>query len=153
MSGASAPTSLPSLGSETDGLAFDGSGNLYAAYRNGKKQAGIEYYALGTTIPKDLGISLDQPQGLVIDPAGNVLVAQTGGVNTVDVFPPGQTTPSQQISFSGAPTELALTSSGSTLFVSVLPGAIDKVPLSRPTPLALITGLENLQGVAITPGF
>jgi len=82
-------------GVEVDGLAFDQQGNLYAAYRTAPEGSGsIEEFAPGSTQGQILGMDLDQPQGLIVDTSGNIVVAITGGPNSLLVFPPGSQTPS-----------------------------------------------------------
>jgi sugar lactone lactonase YvrE len=151
-SGSTTATTLPSLGSETDGLAFDASGTLYAAYRNGIS-GGIEVFATGATSPTDLGINLNQPQGLVVDAAGNIVAVETGGTNTVDFFPPGSTTPSQQIGIPETPTQVALTAKDTAFFVSTLAGKIYELALSVENPRTKIRHLASLQGTALYPAF
>jgi len=72
---------LQTLGAEVDGLALDRAGNLYAAYRtsDGDGAGGIEYFAGGTGAGRDLGITLDGPQGLLVDSKGNIFAVETQG--------------------------------------------------------------------------
>lgn len=77
------------------GLALDADGNLYAsvALRSGGR---IIKFPPNSTQGQDLGINLKFPGRLAIDPAGN-LIACDQGVPAVDIFPPGATQPSKQI--------------------------------------------------------
>jgi sugar lactone lactonase YvrE len=155
MNGSTSATTLPSLGSETDGMSFDASGSLYAAYRNGNA-GGIEVFAAGATTPTDLGISLNQPQGLAIDPAGNLLVVETGGTDRVDVFAPNEVSASQRIKIPQTPTELALKPRDESFLISTLANEIYKVKpaVPNPTPKVIISsGLSGLQGTAVYPAF
>lgn len=78
------------------GLAFDGSGNLYVAQPNENTcpQAGaIEVYAPGQVAPSR-GIKECAPYGLDFDAAGDLYVVTqnyTGHNGTIDEFDPGQT--------------------------------------------------------------
>jgi hypothetical protein len=113
---------LQTPGIEADGLAFSRSGDLYVAYRgyssSSSEFAGIVVFRGGHGRPHDLGIRLNGPQGLAIDPAGDILVAETNGVNRVDMFPPGATAPSETWPMSCIPTGLAFDRVASALFVS-----------------------------------
>ncbi|MGC2407064.1 MAG: hypothetical protein WA431_11710 [Candidatus Cybelea sp.] len=74
---------LQTSGAEADGVDFDSQGNLYVAYRTSdRKRHSIEEFAPGSTHGKVLGMTLNEPQGLIVDNRGNILVvarAQTPG--------------------------------------------------------------------------
>ena len=86
------------LGSETDGMAEDGQGNLYVAYR--EASGSIAEFGPGLTNKRHLGIRIDQPQGLLVDRAGNIIVVESAA-DRIDVFPPGAQTPSVTVTISG----------------------------------------------------
>jgi hypothetical protein len=102
---------IQTAGSEADGLGFDSAGNLYVAYR-ASGGASIERFAPHAKQGHILGMHLNQPQGLVIDELGNIVVAETAAPqdNFIDVFPPGSIAPSQRRRLRNmrVPTELAL---------------------------------------------
>jgi hypothetical protein len=108
---------IQTFGGEVDGINFDAEGNLYAAYRGPLGGGGIERFLKGSSVGSDLGIVVDQPQGLVVDRSGNIIVAETG-VNRIEVFPPGQTTAGRTLAYRGAPTGVQLGRDERSLFVS-----------------------------------
>jgi DNA-binding beta-propeller fold protein YncE len=112
---------LQTPGGEADGMALDKHENLYVAYRN-SGQGSIVEYAPGSTQGQIIGMTLDQPQGVVVDPKGNVVATETGSTNRIDVFPPGSTTESLEVPMpSGSvATELAIDCQENALFVSGL---------------------------------
>jgi sugar lactone lactonase YvrE len=94
---------------------------------------------------------LDQPQGLVVDGNGNILAAETGGTNRIDVFLPGAQTPSREIPIpnSYTPTQLALKRNGTRLLVSTNDGWLYEVlyPLqSQPQLLTKVFDPTLVQG-------
>jgi DNA-binding beta-propeller fold protein YncE len=143
------------LGLETDGMAVDGQGNLYVAYR-GEHSGSVAEFGPGLTHKRHLGISVDQPQGLLVDRAGNIIVVESAA-DRIDVFPPGATTPSVTVTISGIRNlaELAMQNSETTLWVSSLGGYV----YSMPYPLTSSTvpseyekiGRKELNGIAVTP--
>jgi DNA-binding beta-propeller fold protein YncE len=93
---------LQTPGVEADGMAFDRHGNLYVAYRTCPSGSGsIEKFAPGSTQGHVIGMALSDPQGVIVDSHGNVVVDETGTANNrldrIDVFPPGSKTPSLQV--------------------------------------------------------
>ena len=142
------------LGYETDGMAEDGQGDLYVAYR-GKASGSIAEFGPGLTNRRHLGIRIDQPQGLLIDRAGNIIVVESAA-DRIDVFPPGATTPSVTVTISGISNlaELAMQNSERTLWVSSLGGYVYSMPYpltpsTVPTEYEKITGESN--GIAVSP--
>jgi hypothetical protein len=110
-------------GSEADGMDFDTSGNLYVAYRTYYSYygtGGIEVFPKGSTQGHEIGISLDQPQGLIVTNNGTILAVQTGYGQQIDVFAPGTTTPSLQLQVPYTPTQMAITQAERNLRVSTL---------------------------------
>jgi NHL repeat len=143
------------LGSETDGMAEDGQGNLYVAYR-GKYSGSIAEFGPGLTHKRHLGIRVDQPQGLLVDRAGNIIVVESAA-DRIDVFPPGATMPSVTVTISGINNlaELAMQNSETTLWVSSLGGYVYSMPYpltssTVPTEYEKI-GRKELNGIAVTP--
>jgi hypothetical protein len=148
---------LQTPGVETDGLALDDNGNLYAAYRtgNGDTDGGIVVFEQGTGTGQDLGITLDAPQGLAIDGAGNLIVAQTQEASNVVAFQPGQTQPfAQTAHIDGAPTGIALNRGEGRLFFSDLAAEVERVRSPSLTNLEQFTvdyTLTAVQGMALSP--
>lgn len=106
-------------GVEADGLDFDVQGNLYVAYRTSSRGTGsIEEVNPHTGAGTVLGMTLNQPQAVVVTNEGTILAVETGGTDRVDVFPPGYQTPTLEVGLSKVPTQLAITSHQNLLFVS-----------------------------------
>ena len=145
-------------GVEADGMDFDQSGNLYVAYRTQYNSAGgsVEEFAPGSTTGTILGMSLNQPQGLIVDKSGNISVAETGGTNRIDYFPVGTITPSLTIPIPETPGEMALTQFYAWVYLSAEGGDIYKMayPFTASTQLQVLDTLPSgsePQGVAISP--
>ena len=142
------------LGSEADGMAEDGQGNLYVAYR-GKASGSIAEFGPGLTKKRHLGVRIDEPQGLLVDRAGNIVVVESAA-DRIDVFPPGAKTPSVRVSISGIGNlaELAMQNNETTLWVSSEGGFVYSMPYpltasTVPTEYEQINGGAN--GVAVSP--
>jgi hypothetical protein len=108
-------------GREVDGMDFDQQGNLYAAYRRCGRRGGIVKFAPGSTEGQRLDIKVYQPQGLIVDDDGNILVADSGsGAPRLDFYRVGKRYPALKfkLPFLNYPVQLAITSDESRLFVS-----------------------------------
>jgi DNA-binding beta-propeller fold protein YncE len=145
------------LGSETDGMAEDGQGNLYVAYRGvGKlRLSSIVEFAPGLKNMRHLGMKIDQPQGLLVDSAGNIVVVESVA-DRIDVFPPEATTPSVTVTISaiGNLAELAMQNNETTLWVASEGGFVYSMPYpltpsTVPTEYEEIAGESN--GIAVSP--
>jgi sugar lactone lactonase YvrE len=146
---------LHGFGIEVDGLAFDASGNLYAAYRRSDSpgDAGIEMFAPGTEKGADLSVALTAPQGLAVDAAGDILVAETQGIDRIDVFHPGQTTPYRRRHVANVPTEIQFDRVDGALYISSLDNRIYKTAypqLRRPHVRIYRDLTPGVQGVAVS---
>lgn len=153
---------LQTPGVEADGMDFDSSGNLYVAYRTSSRGNGsIEEFPAGSSKGTILGMTLDQPQSVIVMPTGTILAVETGGPNRIDVFPPGYTKPVLQVGVSKVPTQLAVTDTYGSLYVSSFSN--DSVYVT-PYPLQIhgdpnhlhekinATGLGTVQGIALNNG-
>lgn len=111
---------LKTPGYETDGIALDSSGKLYVAYRTTLYSGSIEEFTPGSTQGQILGMSIIQPQGMIVTSDGTILLVQTGPADGVYVFPRGSTNPSLKLSmnFFETPAQIALTGPEHKLFVS-----------------------------------
>jgi hypothetical protein len=118
---------LQTPGIEADGMDFDRQGNLYVAYRSSDGTGSIEEFAPGTTQGKILGMSLNQPQGVIVDKAGNIIVVETANTSIgphIDVFPPGQLTPSVELPIPNIPNQLAIRQTEPSLFIAAEEGPV-----------------------------
>jgi DNA-binding beta-propeller fold protein YncE len=152
---------LQTPGVEADGMAFDRHGNLYVAYRTCPSGDGsVEKFAPGSSEGTVLGMSLSDPQGIVVDGHGNIVVDETGTLNDrieqIEVFPPGSTTASLVIPMAGGnlPIELSLGRDEKYLFIAGLySGAAygTKYPLGSQSLLFVKDQVSAVvQGVTIT---
>jgi hypothetical protein len=152
--GSSVPIAHTLLGSEADGMAFDAQGNLYVAYRRTGPNCSIAEFGPGLTNKHLLGMTINQPQGLLVDSAGNLVVVESA-LDDIKVFPPGATTPSVTLPISsyGNLAELAMQSSETTLWVSSEGGYVYSMPYPL-TPSTIPTEYENTgdfsNGIAVT---
>jgi hypothetical protein len=133
---------------------LDGAGNLYAAYRN-SIESGIEYFAQGSGPGQNLGMTLEAPQGLVVDANDNIYVAETQGTNQIAGFHQGDTSPFAQTSLDADPTGLQLGAAQKHLYDSTRSGTVEKIAypgLGSVTPWVKDKNvLDAVQGLALSP--
>jgi hypothetical protein len=152
--GNNAPIAQAKVGYEADGLAEDGQGDLFVAYRE-HRRASIAEFGPGLKDKRQaLGAVLDQPQGLLVDRAGNIVVVESQA-KRIDVFPPGASRPSVSLTISGIGNlaELAMQDHESTLWVSSEEGYVYSMPYpltasTIPTQYDVVG--SNGNGVAVT---
>jgi hypothetical protein len=120
-------------GSQANGIAIDGNGNIYVADQNGSVYAynssGVSQATLTTWTAADGGPgAFNQPEGLAVDANNNLYVADSGN-GWVEVFPPystwntpAATTEWNQLSGAGVtfsiPSAVAVDPSSGTIFVA-----------------------------------
>lgn len=146
---------LQTPGGEADGLALDKHENLYVAYRGGGGSGSIEEFAPGSTQGQVIGMTLDEPQGVIVDSSGNVVATETGPTNRIDVFPPGSTTASLEVPMpqGSVATELAIDCKEKLFYVSGLYSGIVygvKYPLPGQTLFVQDQVSAIIQGATIT---
>jgi hypothetical protein len=152
--GNNVPIAHVRLGSEGDGMAEDANGNLYVAFRRTGAISSIAEFGPGLTNKRLLGMTINQPQGLLVDSAGNLVVVESVYDN-IDVFPPGATTPSVTVTLRGIDNlaELAMQNSETTLWVSSEEGYVYSMPYPL-TPSTVPTQYEYTNdpgnGIAVT---
>jgi hypothetical protein len=156
---------LQTPGVEADGMGFDSEGNLYVAYRTQQNAAGgsIEEFAPGSTVGTSLGMTLDQPQGLIVDGDGGINVVETGGTQSVAHFPAGKTKPTQVVTDTTSRQsifQLALDRKTSELYIAANMPNTGQV-LTLLSPFTTSSSLEQLlsvdkdhwlTGIALTNG-
>ncbi|MGA2758732.1 MAG: hypothetical protein ABSF08_00245 [Candidatus Cybelea sp.] len=147
---------LQTPGIEADGMDFDQQGNLYVAYRTSDGTGSIVEFAPGSTQGTVLGMSLNQPQGVLVDNKGNIVVVETGAASRIDVFPPGQQTPSVEVNVANTPNQLATRQTEPRLFIAAEGGTVYGIRYHflRKHPRAYVKEeLGSLiQGVALSNG-
>jgi len=87
-------SSHPGFGS---GLAVDGNGRLYASYHDSSGHGWVYRYPKGSTNGTNLDLATHTPAGLLLDRAGDLVVADATLPAAIQVFPPGATQPSQVV--------------------------------------------------------
>ncbi|HVR47748.1 MAG TPA: hypothetical protein VMT95_14045 [Candidatus Binatia bacterium] len=152
--GTNVPIKKVRLGSEEDGMAFDSQGNLYVAYRRTGINSSVAEFGPGLSNKRLLGMTINQPQGLVVDSAGNIVVVESAS-DDIKVFPPGATTPSLTLTLSpnGNLAELAMQNSETTLWVSTEGGEVYSMPYpltasTKATEYEQVNGFSN--GIVVT---
>ena len=100
-------------------VALDANNNLYAACANTNQ---VYEFPPGSTQGTNLGLMLGgEPHGIAFDSSGNLVIAVSAAPNSgsvVDVFPPGNTKPSKQISGVFQPFMIAFDRSQRHLYVA-----------------------------------
>jgi hypothetical protein len=144
------------IGYPPHGVALDAHGNVYVSYNTGAHGAGpgtVNEYPPGSTKGKNLKLPIEWAAGDVIDGSGNLLVADQSAA-AVDVFPPGSSTPSQQITQGlSDPVNLAFDASFKHLYVedAVVDGVLVYDYPSGTYVTTLNNGATAISGVAVYP--
>ncbi len=130
-------------------LAFDSSGALYAANKQGST---VTKYTPGSTSPTATLTGLNGPDALAFDAAGNLYVANyfAGNSGTISVFHPGAVHPSATLTGVAYPVALAVDRNGN-LFVANSGNASTTVSEFAPgatKPTASLTGLSAPDALA-----
>ncbi|HEX3671875.1 MAG TPA: hypothetical protein VHT92_09265 [Candidatus Cybelea sp.] len=95
-------------------LATDANDNLYAS-----EGSNVYEFAPGSTSGKDLNLNIGSPGALEVDKSGNIIVIDESS-NAIDVFPAGQTQPSEKIPVTaGSPFALSLNKKETAVFATV----------------------------------
>lgn len=116
--GKTAPSLTVSLDNETpENLAVDGSDNLYIQYFGGTLGSGVIEVPPGQTSGTDLNLVIGSASALSVDEAGNIVIIDQGD-SSLDVFPPGQTSPSKTLALGGYPFEMSMNKAEKQVFVS-----------------------------------
>jgi hypothetical protein len=153
--GSTTPTTTIPFATYPDGVALDRHNKLYVAY-NDSTNSDIEVlkFRPASTKGKNLGIHVKYGSagGLTFDKNGNLLLDDQS-LPGVDVFPPGATTPSQQITGFSLAYQIALNHKDTHLFVSD-PGGSSVAEVAYPSGKPIRTfssGLSGAFGVATSP--
>jgi sugar lactone lactonase YvrE len=150
---------LRTRGNEADGMDFDQQGNLYVAYRNGNgsSSGNIEEFAPGSKRGQVLGMTLNQPQGVIVDDKRNILAVETGNADRIDLFAPGARGPLIEVPMPNGdtPTQLAISQKENRLFVTGYSGTVyvTHYPLHAKSSLSAKDDAQALiQGIASSNG-
>jgi hypothetical protein len=116
--GKTAPSLTISLASELpENLAVDGSNNLYIQYLGGTLGSGVIEVPPGQTSGTDLNLVIGSASALSVDKKGNIVIIDQGD-SSLDVFPPGQTSPSKTVALGGSAFEMSMNSAEKEVYVS-----------------------------------
>ncbi len=153
--GSTTPTTTIPFATFPAGVALDTHNKLYVAYSDPTKgDIEVLKFAPGSTKGKNLGIHIkfDNPGGLAFDKKGDLLLDDQS-LPAVDVFPPGATSPSQQIKGFSLAYQIALNKKDKRLFVSDPFGpSVEEVAYPSGTPIrSFSSGLAGAFGVATSP--
>ncbi len=136
-------------GSFPEGLALDSSGNLYVAFNSSDGE--VMEFGPGSPGGKNLGIHVGYVGGLTIDHANDLLLDDQN-LPGVDVFPPGSTTPSEQITGFQLAFDVALNHTNTKLWVSSpFTPAVYGVSYPDGKIVDTISALKSAFGVATSP--
>lgn len=153
--GSTTPTTTIPFATFPAGVALDRHNKLYVAYfdsNNGDIE--VLKFAPGSTKGKNLGIhvKLDNPGGLAFDKKDDLLLDDQS-LPGVDVFPPGATSPSKQLTGFSLAYQIALNHKDTHLFVSDPFGpSVEEVAYPSGTHIrSFSSGLSGAFGVATSP--
>jgi len=129
--------------------ALDSSNNLYVTY----DFCCVEKFAPGSTTGTDLGIVLSANGGIQIDGSNNVVVANQVNTPMIEVFPPGQTSPSQVFGQEGDPNPIRFDHKAKHLYVGEpTSSTVNVYAYPSGTKVNTITsGVDFPAGVALSP--
>jgi hypothetical protein len=135
-----------------EGLAIDSNGNRYVAFNSSDGE--VLEFPPNSSSGTNLGIHVGYVGGLTIDKNNDLLLVDQN-LPGVDVFPPGSSTPSQQIKGFTLAYAVALNKRNSQLFVSTPFGSPPKVSrVAYPAGTiddTITSGLSSAFGVATSP--
>ncbi len=153
--GSTTPTTTIPFETFPAGVALSTKNKLYVAYSDPtNNDIEVLRFAPGSTKGKNLGIHIkyDSAGGLAFDKTGDLLLDDQS-IAAVDVFPPGATTPSQQIKGFSLAYQIALNHKNKRLFVSDPFGpSVAEVAYPGGTRIqSFSSGLAGAFGVATSP--
>ncbi|HEX3368525.1 MAG TPA: hypothetical protein VHS56_03035 [Candidatus Cybelea sp.] len=153
--GSTTPTTTIPFATYPAGVALNAHNKLYVAYGDPtNNDIEVLKFTPGSTKGKNLGIHIkyDNAGGLAFDKKDDLLLDDQS-LPGVDIFPPGATTPSQQIKGFNLAYQIALNRKNTHLFVSDPFGpSVQEVAYPSGTPiLSFSSGLSGAFGVATSP--
>jgi hypothetical protein len=112
--GQTTPSLTISMTDTPEYLATDSSDNLYAS-----TGLGVWEFPSGSTTGSELNLTIGSPGAIEVDKSGDIILVDDSSALSIDVFPLGQSTPSQVIPDTGNdPFALSLSRSNKKLYVS-----------------------------------
>jgi len=146
------PSQTINVNGGPEGIALDKNNNLFVAYNDATFGDGeVLQFSPGSTVGTNLGIHVGYVGGATVDSNQNLLVVDQN-VPEVDVFPPGQTTPSERITGFPLAFDIALTVSNERLWVTQPFTAVNEVLYPSGKHINSITNtITSAFGVATSP--
>jgi sugar lactone lactonase YvrE len=146
------PSHIIDVNGGPEGIALDKNNDLFVAYNDITSNDGeVLEFAPGSTTGTNLGIHIGNAGGATIDSNQNLLVVDQN-IPGVDVFPPGQTKPSEQITGFSLAFDIALTASDDRLWITQPFTAVNEVRYPSGKHIDSITNtITTAFGVATSP--
>jgi hypothetical protein len=150
-SGATTPSVTITMSTSPEYLATDSSDNLYVS-----TGLGVWEFPPGSTTGTELSLDMGSPSGIEVDKSGDIIVIDSSAL-TIDVFPPGQSSPSVTINDSpNDPFALSFSKSEKKLYVSAIDASGDFIvqQLDYPNGTTFTNKLTNGGGlwpIAVSP--
>ncbi len=112
--GETSPSLTIPISTAPEYLATDSSDNLYVS-----TGLGVWEFAPGSTSGTELDLSIGSPGAIEVDKSGDIILVDDSSALSIDVFPPGQSSPSKVIPDTGEdPFALSLSKSEKKLYIS-----------------------------------
>jgi hypothetical protein len=104
-------------------MAVDKAGNVFVGYSGANFTSGIGEFVHGKGAMRQIDQSVD-PMALVVDPAGNLVadVLSSGDTSTMEIYPPGKTTPGASIANLPSMFEFSFTADGKQFYAADMSG-------------------------------
>ncbi len=152
--GSSSPTVTITLLTYPEGLTFDKSRHLFAAWNEGSPFVGhVSKCQRMRAVCVDQGIMAGQSAGLTLDLAGDVVLGDQAN-HAINVYPPHSTKPSRSISVPGGdPIKFALDKREKKIYVAdYVNNKVEIYDYTAGTQFGMIsTGLQSAWGVSLSP--
>jgi len=152
--GSSSPTVTITLLTYPEGLVFDKSRHLFAAWNEGSPFAGhVSKCQRMRAVCVDQGIVEGESAGLTLDLAGDIVLGDQAN-HVINVYPPHSTMPSRSISVPGGdPIKFALDKREKKIYVAdYINDKVEIYNYTTGTQFGTIsTGLQSAWGVSVSP--
>ncbi len=152
--GSSSPSVTITLLTYPEGLTFDKSRHLFAAWNEGSPFVGhVSKCARMQAVCVDRGIAEGQSAGLTLDAAGDIVLGDQTN-HAINIYPPHATQPSRSISVSGGdPIKFALDKPEKKLYVAdYVNNKVEIYDYATGTQFGTISnGLQSAWGVSLSP--
>ncbi|HEV3154021.1 MAG TPA: hypothetical protein VGZ02_09480 [Candidatus Baltobacteraceae bacterium] len=149
--GSTTPRATLSINGEPYGVATDQNNNLYVSYLSNADGMGhVEKFAPGATTGTNLPLTVSLGGEVRLDTADDVVIGDRNN-NIIDIFAPGQTTPSRSWSTAAKPSYIALNHAETYLYTTGF-GSVQIFDYATGTQVGAISNhLISASGVAVYP--